>query len=160
MHVDGSEALHEEISEMSLIEAHRLFSLLSLVELVEVPSLLPQEVLRRTSSASLGLADALPWCCPGGSSASASARLQDGQDITHLPLRTERGRVYRVYAGAAVCLRPTASRRANSSSLSLTLTAATFSSRCFTLVVPGIGSITGLRLSNQASATAPGVTAC
>ena len=36
-------------------------------------------------------------------------------------------------------------------------TAATFSSRCATFEVPGIGSITGLRLSSQASAIWAGV---
>jgi len=46
---------------------------------------------------------------------------------------------------------------ANSSSASEIAAAPTFSSRCATLPVPGIGSITGLRLSNQASAIWPGV---
>ena len=44
-----------------------------------------------------------------------------------------------------------------SSSLSVSSAAATFSSRCSTDEVPGIGSITGERASSQASATWPGV---
>ena len=45
-----------------------------------------------------------------------------------------------------------ASRAANSSSESATSAPATFSSRCLTRLVPGIGIITGLRLSIHASA--------
>ena len=44
-----------------------------------------------------------------------------------------------------------------SSSDSIKSTAATFSSRCTTFEVPGIGNITGLRFSNHASAIWPGV---
>ena len=40
----------------------------------------------------------------------------------------------------------------NSSSFSVMFTAAVFSSRCATLPVPGIGSMTGLRFNTQASA--------
>ena len=43
------------------------------------------------------------------------------------------------------------------SSSSSSSAAAVFSSRCFTLDVPGIGSITGERCSSQASATCEGV---
>ena len=53
--------------------------------------------------------------------------------------------------GAALAI-----ERANSSSVSSIFTAATFSSRCATFEVPGIGSITGLRFSTQASAIWPG----
>jgi hypothetical protein len=48
---------------------------------------------------------------------------------------------------------PAPSSRANSSSVNVTSAAATFSSRWATVVVPGIGSITGLRFSSQASET-------
>src|SRR5262249_38399341 len=47
----------------------------------------------------------------------------------------------------ADCARPARSRAAKSSSDSWSDTAATFSSRCATLEVPGIGSMTGLRRS-------------
>jgi hypothetical protein len=48
---------------------------------------------------------------------------------------------------------PSASSALNSSSDSVKFTAATFSSRCLTFDVPGIGSITGLRFNTQSSAT-------
>ncbi len=47
---------------------------------------------------------------------------------------------------------PSPSRAENSSFERVMSTAATFSSRCLTLEVPGIGSMTGLRFSTQASA--------
>src|SRR5262245_9575926 len=47
---------------------------------------------------------------------------------------------------------PSRSRASNSSSDSWILAAATFSSRCAILDVPGMGSMTGLRLSTHASA--------
>src|SRR5580693_1720404 len=56
--------------------------------------------------------------------------------------------------------RPARSSVANSSSESLIAAAPTFSSRCATLPVPGIGSMTGLRLSSQASAIWPGLALC
>lgn len=48
--------------------------------------------------------------------------------------------------------RPSRSSAANSSSDSTIFTAATFSSRWATFEVPGMGSMTGLRFSTQASA--------
>jgi hypothetical protein len=50
--------------------------------------------------------------------------------------------------------------RASSSAVSSSSAAATFSSRCSTELVPGIGSITGARASSQANATCPGVASC
>ena len=44
--------------------------------------------------------------------------------------------------------------------VSLIVAAATFSSRCATLPVPGIGSMTGLRFKSQASAIWPGLALC
>jgi hypothetical protein len=55
-------------------------------------------------------------------------------------------------AAAMACCFPWRLSAAKSSSESLMLAAATFSSRCFTFDVPGIGSITGLRLRTHASA--------
>src|ERR1044071_2824749 len=52
---------------------------------------------------------------------------------------------------------PSRSRASNSLSDRSILTAATFSSRCATFDVPGIGSMTGLRLSTHASAIWLGV---
>jgi len=56
------------------------------------------------------------------------------------------------YQAALKSFLPSASSAANSSSDSVMPTAATFSSRCLTFEVPGIGSITGLRFSTQARA--------
>ncbi len=56
--------------------------------------------------------------------------------------------------------RPARSSAANSSSESLIAAAPTFSSRCATLPVPGIGSMTGLRFKSQASAIWPGLALC
>ena len=50
-----------------------------------------------------------------------------------------------------------ASSAAQSASLRTSAAAATFSSTCATLLVPGIGSITGARRSTQAIATWLGV---
>src|SRR4029077_14451653 len=58
---------------------------------------------------------------------------------------------------ARYSLRPSRSSAAKSWSDSVIFTAATFSSRCATFDVPGIGSMTGLRLSTQASAIWLGV---
>jgi hypothetical protein len=52
---------------------------------------------------------------------------------------------------------PAALNSSNSSSLSMISAAATFSSRCATFDVPGIGNITGDRFSNHASASCDGV---
>lgn len=55
---------------------------------------------------------------------------------------------------------PSASSAANSSSDRMMSTAAVFSSRCLTLPVPGIGSITGLRFSTHARAIWLGAALC
>ena len=59
---------------------------------------------------------------------------------------------------ALLCLRLSSALK--SSSLRTMSAAATFSSRCLTLPVPGMGSITGLRFSTQASAICAGVALC
>ena len=82
--------------------------------------------------------------------------------------------VSRMFAATRTPYCPAASRRAlgsgvllagapsvsNSSSDSSISAAATFSSRCATFDVPGIGSITGERFSSQASASCEGVASC
>ena len=64
-----------------------------------------------------------------------------------------------VIARLTALLRPGGGQVSNSSSVRVISAAATFSSRCATCDVPGIGNITGERFSSQASASCPGVAA-
>src|SRR5262245_56198155 len=76
---------------------------------------------------------------------------------TSLRLPISHRRLNMVDYAARYSLRPARSSAAKSWSDRLMFTAATFSSRCATFEVPGIGNMTGLRLSTQASAIWPGV---
>ena len=72
--------------------------------------------------------------------------------VAPLVYRTENTQAGMALGGYATLL-AVSSRDCHSDSLSLNSAAATFSSRCFTREVPGIGSMTGERQSSHATAT-------